>query len=267
MASPLRIARTDPCAHTAPPLWWWALTRSDAKTHLRTEPSHTRAPTTLQTHNIPVGSHNQHAQTCVCPHTYPHMQTHPSQTLKATIAHVVKGPQICAQILYTHAPTDYSHPTARRNAITNMHIPVGAHTPPDTYGHTHFTHKRTHTRGRTQLTLTRALTWLSPHPTSHMETSKTHTRMARYTPHTSAQTHCTHTMHTHFTHKWEHAASFSSICFKAGALSCVGRVCVRMSEFFKFITHSLHDIPGFITILLFPWQVVPLLRNSRVITP
>ncbi len=111
--------------------------------------------------------------------------------------------------------------------------------------------------------LPRALTCLFPHTSTHMETSKTHTNMATDTSHTRRQTHCTHTMHTN---KWEHAASFRSICFQAGAVSCVGRVCVRMLEFFQFIPHRLHDTPGFITILLFPWQVLPLLSNSRVIT-
>ncbi len=180
-------------------------TRSGATTDMCTHPLRTR-PHTLLTHQRMEGRHNQHAHTCLCPHTSTHLWAH------------------------------------------TLHTQAGTHTWTDT------------------LLFPHALTCVSPHTSTHMQTSKTHTHMSTHTSHTSGHTQCTHTMHTHFTHKWEHAASFRSICFKAGALSCVGRVCVRMSEFFKFITHSLHDTPGFITILLFPCKVLPLLRTSRVIT-
>ncbi len=141
-----------------------------------------------------------------------------------------------------------------------------------THRHTHMGTHTSHTSGHTQVdghiaVATCTDMFVPPYLHTHWDIENTHTYGQTHFTHKRANTLHTHTMHTHFTHKWEHAASFRSICFKAGALSCCGRVCVRMSEFSKFITHSLHDTPRFITILLFPQQVLPFLRNSRVITP
>jgi hypothetical protein len=137
MASPLRFAWTDPCAHTPAPLCRSAHTRSDAKTHLRSHPSHTRAPT-LQTHTIPVGSHNQHAQTCLCPHT---VNTH---------AHTVNPPctQIRAHTLHphtivrTHSRTEMVKPFPHLRAHTRARTHVCPHTPTHTCKHTLHRHSR-----------------------------------------------------------------------------------------------------------------------------
>jgi hypothetical protein len=140
------------CAHTPPHTCTHRKHTLLAHTRTHTALTHNRADTQSHTNGQTLHTHactHTRTDTCLFPHTYPHMQTHPSQTLKATFPHVVKGPQICAHILYTHAPTHCSQTNARKNATTNMHIHVCAHTPPHTYGHTHFTHKRAHTRGRT----------------------------------------------------------------------------------------------------------------------
>ena len=153
-----------------------------------------------------------------------------------------------------------------------MHIHVCRHTLPDTYGHTHITHKRAHTSGRTH---TRANTRGRIHVWEHTHHTQAGTHKWRDTyshthlTHTRANTLHTHNMHTHFTHKWEQGSSFRSIGFKAGALYSVGTVCVRMSQFSKFITQIVHDTPCFITLLLQIkkniWKVRSYLINFRVI--
>ena len=126
-----------------------------------------------------------------CPtHTVNTTSTQPltTCTYMAVRTHVVKGTHVCSEILDTHDPTHCSHNTARKKAPTNMHIHVCRHRLPDTYGHTHITHKPAHTSGRPHTranTRGRIHVWEHPHHTqagthkwrdTYSHTHLTHTR-------------------------------------------------------------------------------------------
>jgi hypothetical protein len=150
-----------------------------------------------------------------------------------TTLHVRKHQPTCT---YMFVDTHYQTHMGTHTSPTSGHTQVDGHTRGKTqedgymFGSTHITHKRVHTSGGTHI--------------------------ATHTWHTRELTHCTH-------------SSFRSIGFKAGALYSVGTVCVRLSQFSKFITQIVHDTPCFITLLLQIkkkiWKVRSYLIYFRVI--
>jgi hypothetical protein len=187
-------------------------------THVHRHCTHIR-PHTLHPHNNPAAmpSHRKgltlHTHACTHTSARTHVCSHtPTHTCQHTLyrhwrqppLYVGKGPDICAEIFNTDDPANRSHITARKNATTNMHIHVCAHTPPHTYGHTHFTHKRAHTSGRTHCC--GHLQWHVSHPKPPRTLRhRKHTHIWPHTVHTEGSQHTAHTHNAH-THNGHNAA-------------------------------------------------------------